>query len=890
LINLAAILNAWWRRSGVRDALVIAGFAAAILAISAWLGRFKPAYEQFDADIVIATFGFAAALCFSITIYAFRRVQGLRLDRYERRQATLTNSEQAKRLSMVFDNIPQGILMFDSEKKLVVCNDYYLQMYNLSADIVKPGASLLEIFAHRIERGHLKGKAEEYCADALVRFAKNEIVRRVVETEDGREIAITDYPVADGGWVATHEDRTEIRRRDETFRLLFDSNPVAMWLFDRETLQYIAVNDAALASYGYTREQFLSLTVMDTRAGDPAATEAAIRALPDIQNNHNVVLHRRADGSIFPVAICSRIMDHEGRKVRLAAVTDISAQKMAENDLRRTKKFLDTVIENVPMPIVVKSVSDSRFMLVNKAAEDLHGYRREDVVGKTLFDIFANDRPSRFAAQDSECVANENKTSIQDHTISTHKGERTITTKKVAVAGDQGAPEYIVTLIDDITDRRMTERRIAHMAHSDPLTDLPNRAAFNEHLALTLKRAQAEKGSFAILCMDLDGFKGINDIYGHAVGDTLLCQISDRLREFADGCFVARLGGDEFTLIATNLDQATLSYMTERLRAAFVKDFDVGDRRLPQALSIGVAVYPADGADAKTLMNNADAALYRAKAQGPGSIEFFKAEMATRLRERAALQADLKAAIERNELRLHYQPQVKMTGEVKGFEALARWQCPKRGMVPPSEFIPLAEESSLILLLGEWVLREACREAASWKQPLTIAINVSPVQFRHGDLPRLVHSILLETGLPANRLELEITEGVLIDDFSRAVSILRRLKSLGVHIALDDFGKGYSSLSYLQKFPFDKIKIDRSFISDIGTNRQSIAIVHAVIGLGRSLDIPILAEGVETKAQFDFLAKEGCNEVQGYLTGKPLAISEYAEVIGRKPEPRARVG
>jgi EAL domain-containing protein (putative c-di-GMP-specific phosphodiesterase class I) len=262
--------------------------------------------------------------------------------------------------------------------------------------------------------------------------------------------------------------------------------------------------------------------------------------------------------------------------------------------------------------------------------------------------------------------------------------------------------------------------------------------------------------------------------------------------------------------------------------------------------------------------------------------------MATRLRERAALQADLKAAIQNDELRLHYQPQLKMTGEIKGFEALTRWKCPKRGMVPPSEFIPLAEESSLILLLGEWVLREACREAASWERPLNIAINVSPVQFRHGDLPRLVHSILLETGLAASRLELEITEGVLIDDFSRAISILRRIKALGVRIALDDFGKGYSSLSYLQKFPFDKIKIDRSFISDIGTNQQSIAIVHAVIGLGRSLNIPILAEGVETKAQHDFLAREGCNEVQGYLTGRPLAIAEYAEVIGQKMEARAK--
>jgi diguanylate cyclase (GGDEF)-like protein len=382
--------------------------------------------------------------------------------------------------------------------------------------------------------------------------------------------------------------------------------------------------------------------------------------------------------------------------------------------------------------------------------------------------------------------------------------------------------------------------------------------------------------------VDLDGFKKVNDVYGHTVGDSLLRHVADRLRAVADGAFIARLGGDEFTIIADNEDRPSVAKLTYRLLAAFTDDFEVDGHRLRQDLSIGVATYPADGTDAETLMNNADAALYRAKAEHPGSVQFFEVKMAARLRERAALQADLKLAIEHSELRLHYQPQLKITGEITGFEALARWQSPKRGMVPPGEFIPIAEESSLILLIGEWVLREACREAVSWKKPLRVAVNVSPIQFRHGDLPRLVHSVLLETGLAPNRLELEITEGVLIGDFSRAVSILRRLKSLGVQIALDDFGTGYSSLSYLHAFPFDKIKIDRTFISDLETNRHSIAIVLALIGLSRSLNIPILAEGVETQAQHAFLAQEGCAEMQGYLTGRPLEIANYAGVVGRK--------
>jgi EAL domain-containing protein (putative c-di-GMP-specific phosphodiesterase class I) len=265
-----------------------------------------------------------------------------------------------------------------------------------------------------------------------------------------------------------------------------------------------------------------------------------------------------------------------------------------------------------------------------------------------------------------------------------------------------------------------------------------------------------------------------------------------------------------------------------------------------------------------------------------GSVLFFEPEMGARLRERRALKEDLRTAIDRGELLLHYQPQKKMSGETIGFEALVRWQCPKRGMVSPDTFIPIAEESGLIITLDEWVLREACREAASWPQPLSIAVNISPIQFRHGDLPRLIHSILLETGLTPARLELEITESVFIDDFSRAISILNRLKSLGARIAMDDFGTGYSSLCYLHSFPFDKIKIDQSFIGDLEHNHHSRAIVRAVIGLGRSLDLLILAEGVETEAQHAFLVHEGCDKVQGYLTGRPLPIADYDELVGRQ--------
>jgi diguanylate cyclase (GGDEF)-like protein/PAS domain S-box-containing protein len=562
----------------------------------------------------------------------------------------------------------------------------------------------------------------------------------------------------------------------------------------------------------------------------------------------------------------------------------------------RSKAFLDAVIEHIPNSIAVKAVPDSaqdardwKILRVNKAYEELRGLSRAQLVGKSAHDLYSRETVDLIAASDEKALKSTAAVVVHEYPLITAgKAARVVSAKKVAIRGNDGAAQYLLTVLDDVTEKRASEQLIAHMAHYDTLTDLPNRAAFNACFSATLEKAAANGERFAILSVDLDRVKETNDVYGHSAGDALLQEGSRRLQAAAGNAFIARIGGDEFILIvADGAQPSAAAAVADRLLAAFVDDFLIEGKRVQIGLGIGGAIYPTDGTNAKTLMVNADAALYRAKAEPHASVVFFEPEMGVLRQERHKMQEDLRLAIDRGETFLHYQPQFRITGEVIGFEALARWQCPTRGIVPPATFIPIAEEYSLIIPLGEWALREACREAATWPQPLTIAVNVSPIQFHHGDLPSIVHSILLETGLAPGRLTLEITEGVLINDFSRALSILCKLKSIGVQIALDDFGKGYSSLSYLHSFAFDKIKIDRAFISDLQQNRHSRAIVHAVVGLGHSLKIPILAEGVETEAQRAFLMDEGCDEIQGYLTGRPFPMSHYTALMSRQANSRA---
>jgi diguanylate cyclase (GGDEF)-like protein len=425
-------------------------------------------------------------------------------------------------------------------------------------------------------------------------------------------------------------------------------------------------------------------------------------------------------------------------------------------------------------------------------------------------------------------------------------------------------------------------RAAAGGASRDPLTGLAGREELRRSIAAQLARFQRGGDRFAVLCIDLDRFKAVNDTLGHPMGDALLRRVAERLAKAARReDLVARLGGDEFAILQIGAGQPEAAEaLAARLVDLIGRSYVVDGHMLNIGASVGVALAGADGTDPDVLLKNADLALYRAKSDGRGVFRFFEQEMDARMQARRSLEIDLRRALALKEFELAYQPQVQASdGVVTGFEALLRWRHPERGQVSPADFVPLAEEIGLIAPIGEWVLRTACREAAQWSRPVSIAVNLSPVQFRGAKLAAVVASALAQSGLPPERLELEITEGALLEDTEAVLEVLQALRELGVRISMDDFGTGYSSLSYLQKFPFTKIKIDQTFVRQMEHNADCRAIVRAVAALGRSLGMKTTAEGVETEAQRDRIRAEGCTEIQGYLTGRPMSAAAAAELL-----------
>jgi diguanylate cyclase (GGDEF)-like protein len=564
---------------------------------------------------------------------------------------------------------------------------------------------------------------------------------------------------------------------------------------------------------------------------------------------------------------------------------DVSRLKKQEWSLRQSNLLLDAALENMSQGLCLYDaqnrleVFNRRFLEIFKLPPDQvkAGINYKEVLSSS---IAVNNHPGKTVEQ----LLAEQAEFLRDRIAKPHLYElnngRVVSCLYCPTADGRWVATY-----EDVTERRQAEAKIMHMARHDALTNLPNRVLFQDKMEKALGRGDR----IAVMFLDLDRFKSVNDSLGHSVGDALLCAVTERLQRVVSASdTVARLGGDEFAIVQRNATPESASELAGKVIAELVEPFEVQSHQLIIGTSIGIAMAPADGKEPDQLLRNADMALYRAKSDGRGAYHFFQAEMDAQMQERRTLELDLRKALQADQFELHYQPLIDLgRGEVCGFEALLRWHHPDRGLVPPDEFIPVAEEIGLIVPLGDWVLKQACRDAVNWPAKLAIAVNLSAVQFRNPMLALSVVSALGQSGLAASRLELEITESVLLQADRAVLDALHQFRDLGVRICMDDFGTGYSSLSYLRSFPFDKIKIDRSFIRELGRDNDCMAIIRAVMRLGSSLGMITTAEGVETEEQLDLLRAEGCMQVQGFLFSKAVPAAEIP-ILLRRLRPRIR--
>jgi diguanylate cyclase (GGDEF)-like protein/PAS domain S-box-containing protein len=714
--------------------------------------------EQIRFLVIAATL--AAVVIALILLLIIRQITRQSREAQQRLEA------ERGRLDTALNNMIQGLVTFDASARLVTFNRRYIEMHDLSTDIVKPGCRFRDLMQHRKDNGSFDGDVDAFCSLVMRNIARGEVNHSVMQCRDGRAFLAVSRPLADGGWVATMEDITERRNLEQ------------------------------------------------------------------------------------------------------------------ERD--RNYAFLSQIIDHIPSQITVKDVHDRRYLLVNRVAEAQFGIPRDLIIGKTAFDIFPKNAAETIAADEERTLQSPDGLFKDEHIWETQgMGPRYLTSRRLGIHDSEGQARYIINVVDDVTERRLANEKIAHLAHYDALTDLPNRVLFREQIERELHNAVRGE-QFALLYIDIDEFKGINDSLGHHVGDELLKAVAASLKDcIKPGDLIARLGGDEFAVIQTAVSgRADVEEFVARIYEAIRRPYRCLGHHLSTDASIGIALAPEDGTELDQLIKHADLAMYAAKAEGRRIHRFFEPAMDARAQARLTLEQDLRQALADGAFEIHYQPLLDLaSGEVVGCEALLRWRHPERGMVSPAEFIPVAEDTGLINEIGDWVIQTACTEATGWPSRVRLAVNVSPIQLKSPTLALRITGALAASGLSPDRLEIEITEAVLIHDDESALAILHQLRAIGVRIALDDFGTGFSSLSYLKRFPFDKIKIDRCFVSDIEVD-GSAAIVQAVVNIAAARHMTTTAEGVETEQQREILRQLGCTQMQGYLFSAAKPAAEARRLLG----------
>jgi len=716
-------------------------------------------------------------------------------------------------------------------------------------------------------RGATGGRVDVIASSAFVRDV------------DGAPVGVV-YVASD----VTERRRSEqaLRESEHRYRTLFEGNPLPMWVYDFETLRFIAVNEAAVKHYGYTKDEFLKMSIADIRPPEELPAMMATLAKLHDKDRNRIFRHRKKDGSVFDAEITSFEFVSVGRRARLVIAVDVTQRRRAEERLRENEERYRQLFER-NLAGVFRSSLDGRILEVNESMARIFGYSREELLNTPAQRLyFTTEERQRMMAR------------LRD--------QRTLSNVELRMKRKDSSPVWILenmSLVEggeviegtmiDISDRKAAQEQVEYQAYHDVLTGLPNRLLFRDRITVALAHARRSRRAVAVMFLDLDQFKLVNDTLGHTVGDGLLQAAAERLVHCvrADDT-VARMGGDEFTILVSDLSDArSASMIAQKVMDSMSKPIMVDGHELFITTSIGISIFPDDGMDTETLLKNADRAMYRAKEAGRNNFQFATGTAADGTSGRLSLERALHHAFDRQEFVLHYQPMVEVnTRRVVGAEALIRWKNPELGLLGPDDFIPVAEDCGLIFPIGEWVLRTACAQMREWHRAghkdLHVSVNLSARQFQQHDLTSMIERILEETGLPAKALDIEITETTAMHNAELSLGIMTRLKQMGVCLSIDDFGTGYSSLSYLKKFPIDTVKIDQNFVRDLTHSPNDGAIISAVISMARALKLHVVAEGVETEAQMAFLRRQNCETIQGFLYSRPLPAEHFEAILAAR--------